>query len=48
MATGKWRRVVVDVGKKSVRVEVEEVIVEASRPQGLSLVVSPTKQSDRF
>ena len=44
VATG----VVVDVGKKSVRVEAEEVIVEASRPQGLSLVVSPTKQSDRF
>lgn len=40
--------VVVDVGKKAVRVEVEEMIVEASRPQGLSLVVSPTKQSDRF
>ena len=39
---------VVDLDKKSVRVEVEEVIVEASRPQGLSLLVSPTKKSYLF
>ena len=44
VATG----VLVDVGKKSARVEVEKVIVESQRPQGLTLVVSPTKQSDRF
>ena len=44
VATG----VLVDVGKKSARVEVEKVLVESQRPRGLTLVVSPTKQSDRF
>lgn len=38
----------VEVGKRKVFVEVEEVRREDRRPSGLILVVAPTKQTDRF
>ena len=44
VATGK----LVQVGKRQASVHVEEVSRSEKRPSGLSLVVAPTKHTDRF
>ena len=38
----------VDVGKRKASVTIEEVHHEETRPQGLTLLVAPTKATDRF
>jgi 16S rRNA (uracil1498-N3)-methyltransferase len=38
----------VDVGKRMASVTIEEVHHEETRPQGLTLLVAPTKATDRF